>query len=253
MVGLIILGIIVGIIVIILVIPIGADINYEGGELRVSAKVWKFLIQLIPKAPPDPDKPPKEKKPKKPKKVKKKKPKEKPEGEEAMPKKKLKLNFSFDEIMAILKKLFKGLGKIFTIHVDRFMLHFVAAGSNPYDTAMTYNYVNAALSALAPICDRKYKCRDTDVWTDIDFTQDKMQIDAGIAITIRLGQILHGVNIILFGALGILIKNKIRLFFEKLRTKKDKTVNDDEVIKIEENEKVKKNKKENIQEDERIE
>ena len=220
MVGRIILGIIVGIIVLILVVPIGADINYEGGELRVSAKLWKLLINVFPKEP--------------------------AEGEPA-PKKKLKLDFTFDEIMALLKKLFKGLGTILTIHVDRFMLHYVAAGDDPYDTAVTYNYVNAALSTLAPICAKKYRCRDTDVWTDIDFTREQMQLDVGIAVTIRLGQILHGVNIILFGALGILIKNKMRLFSERLRAKKEKTVDDDTVIEIEET------KEENIQEEERIE
>lgn len=243
MVGRIILGVIVGIIVLILVVPIGADINYEGGELRVSAKLWKLLINVFPKEPADPDAPPKEKKPKR---IKKKKPKEPEEGEPA-PKKKLKLDFTFDEIMALLKKLFKGLGTILTIHVDRFMLHYVAAGDDPYDTAVTYNYVNAALSTLAPICAKKYRCRDTDVWTDIDFTREQMQLDVGIAVTIRLGQILHGVNIILFGALGILIKNKMRLFSERLRAKKDKTVDDDTVIEIEET------KEENIQEEERIE
>ena len=243
MVGRIILGIIVGIIVLILVVPIGADINYEGGELRVSAKLWKLLINVFPREPADPDAPPKEKKPKR---IKKKKPKEPAEGEPA-PTKKLKLDFTFDEIMALLKKLFKGLGTILTIHVDRFMLHYVAAGDDPYDTAVTYNYVNAALSTLAPICAKKYRCRDTDVWTDIDFTREQMQLDVGIAVTIRLGQILHGVNIILFGALGILIKNKMRLFSERLRAKKEKTVDDDTVIEIEET------KEENIQEEERIE
>ncbi len=247
MVGRIILGVIIGIIVLILVVPIGADINYEGGELRVSAKLWKFLIKIFPKEPSDTDAPPKEKKPKR---IKKKKPKEKkkekPEGE-PQPKKKLKLNFTFDEIMALLKKLFKGLGRIFTIHVDRFMLHYVAAGDDPYNTAMTYNYVNAALSVLAPICAKKYRCRDTDVWTDIDFNREQMQLDVGVAITIRLGQILHGVNIILFGALGILIKNKFRLAAEERRAKKNKTVDDDTVIEIE------KTKEENIQDEERIE
>ena len=198
---------------------------------------------MFPKEPADPDAPPKEKKPKR---IKKKKPKEPAEGEPA-PKKKLKLDFTFDEIMALLKKLFKGLGTILTIHVDRFMLHYVAAGDDPYDTAVTYNYVNAALSTLAPICAKKYRCRDTDVWTDIDFTREQMQLDVGIAVTIRLGQILHGVNIILFGALGILIKNKMRLFSERLRAKKEKTVDDDTVIEIEET------KEENIQEEERIE
>lgn len=54
-------------------------------------------------------------------------------------------------------------------------------------------------------------------------------------------------NIILFGALGILIKNKFRLAAEERRAKKNKTVDDDTVIEIE------KTKEENIQDEERIE
>ena len=64
MVGLIILGVIVAIIVIIMLVPVGADVGYEGGELRVSAKVSGILLQLIPKKPVDETKPKKEKKPK---------------------------------------------------------------------------------------------------------------------------------------------------------------------------------------------
>lgn len=227
MVGKIILWIILGMILFLLLVPFGADISYEGGELTVCAKFCGLLIQVIPKAPEDPNAPPKEKKRKR---IKKKKPKK--ETGEGKTKKKPSLSFTFDEIMSLLKKVFRGIGKIFRIKVERFKLHYVAGGSDPYDTAVTFGYVNAGLSALAPICARKFKSTDADVRTDIDFSLDRMQIDFGIAITLRLWTILGGVNTILFGALGILIKNKIRLFFEKRREKKNGTA-DIEVIDAE--------------------
>ena len=57
MVGLIILGVIIAIIVAIMLVPVGADVAYEGGELRLSAKVCGMLLQLIPKPPADETKP----------------------------------------------------------------------------------------------------------------------------------------------------------------------------------------------------
>ena len=71
MIGWIILGVIVALITLIMLIPIGADVNYEGGKLTLSAKVCGVLLQLIPKKPVDESKPKKEKKPKKPEKPKK--------------------------------------------------------------------------------------------------------------------------------------------------------------------------------------
>ena len=102
MVGLIILGVIVAIIVAIMLVPVGADVAYEGGELRLSAKVCGMLLQLIPKPPADETKPKKEKKPKKPKK-KKKQPEEQAQTGEEKPKKKLDLDFSMDEILGLVK------------------------------------------------------------------------------------------------------------------------------------------------------
>ena len=67
MVGWIILGVIVLILVVINMIRIGADLAYENGEFRLSAKVAGLKLQLIPKEE-DEDKTKKEKKPKKKKK-----------------------------------------------------------------------------------------------------------------------------------------------------------------------------------------
>ena len=220
MVGLIILGVIIAIIVAIMLVPVGADVAYEGGELRLSAKVCGMLLQLIPKPPADETKPKKEKKPKKPKKQKK-KPEEQTQTGEEKPKKKLDLDFSMDEIMGLVKSVLRGLGRFGRkLSVDRFLLHYTAAGKDPYNTAMTFGYVNGALTTLAPICRRSFDAKDVDVWTDVDFTTEKTKVDFGVALTIRIGQIFGVVFTILFGALGIFIKHKFRKFKEKRANKK---------------------------------
>ena len=219
MTALIIIGIIALIVTLIMLIPVGADVGYEGGELSVSAKVCGVLLKLLPKEPDDGSKPPKRQRKKK--KTKEQEAAEEPEGEEAQkPKKKLNLNFSADEILGLIKKVLKGFGKLGRkFKVDRFLLRFTAAGDDPYNTAMMYAYVNSALSALGPICDKRFSVDDCEVVTAVDFTADKMSIDFGLAMSIRIGQIFGAINTILFGALGILIKNKLRLMKEKRHNK----------------------------------
>lgn len=216
MVALIIIGVIVLIIALIMLIPVGADLGYEGGVFSVSAVACGMpIMKLFPKPEEDVTKPPKH-----PRKEKKKKEKAPAEGEEAKPKKKLNFDFTPDELLALLKKVLKGFGKLGRkFKVDRFLLRYTAAGDDPYKTALTYNYVNAALSSLGPICAKRFQVDDCEVSTAVDFTADKMSIDFGLAMTIRIGQIFGAVNTILFGALGILIKNKLRLMKEKRQNK----------------------------------
>ena len=59
MVGWIILAVLVGLITLILLIPIGADIRYEDGVIRISAKAAGIKLQLLPrkKREPKPEKP----------------------------------------------------------------------------------------------------------------------------------------------------------------------------------------------------
>ena len=217
MLGWIILGVFVALITLIMLVPIGADIAYECGELRLSAKIAGVLLQLLPKPPVDESKPPKEKKAKKPKKEKKKK--EASAGEK--PKKKRKLEFSLQEIFALIKAVLRGFGLFGRkLRVDRFLLHLTAAGKDPYDTAMLFGYINGALSSLAPICEKRFAVKDCSVRTDVDFTEEKMKVDFGIAVTIRIGAIFRMVFTILFGAAWILIKNKVRLLIEKIKNKK---------------------------------
>jgi hypothetical protein len=97
----------------------------------------------------------------------------------------------------------------------------VATGKDPYETAKRFAYVNAWISGLAPLCSERFRCKDLSVRTDVDFTSDELVLDFGIAIVLRIGAIFRMVNTILFGALGILIKNKVRWLCMKLFRKEE--------------------------------
>ena len=225
----ILLALIVLLVTVIMLIPVGADVGYEDGRLHVAAKAAGKLIVLYPRQ----KRPPKtEKKPKPPEKKKQEKPKEK------KPKKKLALSFSKEDIFELVKKVLKGFG-IFgrKLRVDRFHLNYIASGRDPYNVAVIFGYVNACLYALAPICAKRFDVKDLDVRTSADFTTEHMHLDLGIAMSIRIGAIVRMLFSIAFGALGILIKNKLRTRGEK-RTdtapQSDKQTDNNENIQQEE-------------------
>ena len=89
-------------------------------------------------------------------------------------------------------------------------------------------------SSLAPVAAQKFRVKgDVDVWTDIDFARDKMLLDVEVSVTLRLAQFVHMGFAVGFGALGVLIRHKIRLMKEKRESKKNPPVDNDEVINIE--------------------
>ena len=205
MIGLIILGILIVLIVLVLVIPIGLDIFFEDDVFRLSAKVAGIKLQLFPRAPADPTKPKKEKKPKPEKEKKPKEPKEKKNG------KKRKLKLTLDDVFDLIRVVLKGLrnfGRKWK--VERFLLHYVAAGQDPCKTAETFGKVNAMLDTLAPICSQRFDVKDCSVWTAVDFAADWMRLDFGLTVTIRIGQILGSVLRIAFGAIKILLRCRKR-------------------------------------------
>ncbi len=201
-----VLGLVLLLLLFLLLIPIGADVEYIGGDLKVSAKACGILIQLIPRKMREKhEKPKKEKKAKKPK-----KPKKEKEGGEEKPKEKKKPDFTKEEIFELIRKVLGSLKKFGKLTVDRFLLHYTAAGKDPADTATTFAYVNASLCALEPVCSRQFRVRDYDVRTDCDFTTDRMKIDVALCITLRLWQFVRvGVSAAV-GALGILLRHKRR-------------------------------------------
>ncbi len=210
MVGWIILAVIVGLITILMLIPVGADIRYEEGVVRVSAKAAGVNLQLIPK----PKKSGKAEKPKKEKKKKDSQPKEEKPAEEKR-KKGFSLPFNYEEILELLKTVLRGFGRFGRkFRVERFVLHWIAAGWEPYTTARVFSVVNAGMSQLAPICTERFHCRNSSVWTEIDFTRDDMFLEFGLTFTIRIGGIIGTGLSIGFGALKILLRSKRRAKLE---------------------------------------
>ncbi|MCR5089485.1 MAG: hypothetical protein K6C08_08245 [Oscillospiraceae bacterium] len=202
MVGWIILGVLTGIIVLILMIPVGVDFRYEEGVIRLSAKAAGVSLQLIPKPKREakPEKAKKEKKPEKPK-----------EEQAAEGKKKRSIPFNAEEILELLKMVLNRFGRFNRkFKVDRFVLHWIAPMWNPYVSARIFAVVNDIMSQLAPICEQRFHCRNSSVWTDIDFTREDMFLEFGLAMTIRIGQILGTGLSIAFGALRIYLRSSRR-------------------------------------------
>ena len=224
----------------ILFVPVGAELSYFSGEFSLLAKLGFYLYKIFPKKE-KPEPADKENKEEKPTSKKKNKDKKKAKGESFL--KKLSLNF--EEIIEILRKALNSLGKFGKLTIHKFTLHFLAAGKDPYSTAMTYSYVNAALSALAPCANKAFRIKgDVDVWTDIEFTSEKMDVEAELSITLRLIQLLHVAVVAGIGVAGVLIKNRIRLSKEK-RAKAKLGNGPDQPIKTVDN-------KTNIQTEERM-
>ena len=214
-------GLVVLLIALILFVPIGADVSYLGGQFRLAARVDGFAIQLIPRKKKEQEKP-HEEKPKEEQ-----KPEEPKDEKEEKPKR--NFNFTKDELLEIVKKVLKGLGKFGKLTVRKFMLHLTVAGEDPYDAAVSFNYINSAMSILAPLCAPVFKVTgDVDVRTDLDFTADSMRVETELSITLRLIQVVRAGIAALIGVLGVLRKRKKRLKEEAKLAEKNGGANAEE-------------------------
>lgn len=214
------LGFVVVLLILLLLIPIGLDVSFIDGKFRAAFRVHGLAFQFYPKWWRT-DKPPEEQKPKP---AKKEEPKEPKPEKEQKPGKSRK--FTKEEILEIIKRALKGLGKFGKLTVRKFMLHFVAAEVDPYYAAMIFSFVNASLSTLAPICRQTFNVKgDVDVWTDVDFTADLMRVDAELSITLRLIQVGRAALSAAIGVAGVLIQRKKRLR-EEAAIAKENTVSD---------------------------
>ena len=211
----IILGILVLLIVLILLIKVGIDLRYENDIVRFSLKVAWMKLQLLPKK----KKEPKEEKPKKEKKPKEEKPKEEKPKEE---KEKKPFPLNLEEIIDLLKAAVGGLGSVSRkVAVDRFVLHWICPGSwDPYYMSWFFGVVNAILSSLAPMCIERYQCRDSSVWTDIDYAREDMKFEFCLVMTIRIGQVLGAGLKTAVAIIDILLRSRRRRKREARQEKK---------------------------------
>lgn len=157
---------------------VGVSAGYEAQALSVSARVGPLTIPVWPRQPAAEKKPKKEKPPKAPE-----------EEAEAQPEQ--KKTPELDTVFALAKLALKAAGAFRRkLSVELFRLVFIAGADDPYNTAMQYAYVNAALGSLRPLAERALRIKKRDVQVGTDFTVDKPQIEARLTLTIRVGQIV---------------------------------------------------------------
>ena len=113
-------------------LPVGVDAAYADDVFSLAARIGPFRLRLLPKPP---NQKPKKKKPPKPK-------KEKPKKRSAPP--------DIRAILALAKLGLQALDRFRQrLRVQLLRLVFVSGASDPYDTALAFGYVNAALGRCA--------------------------------------------------------------------------------------------------------
>lgn len=186
-------------------LPVGVDAAYAEGAFSLAARIGPARLHLLPKAP---DAKPGKAKPKKPKKKK-----------SAPPDAQTLLELAELGLQALDRLRQK-------LHVRLLRLVFVSGAPDPYDTALAFGYVNAALGALTPLAERTLCIDERDIQTGVDFDAERPRIDARIVCTIRVGQI---VAVALIFGVGYL---KQKLQAKKARAARAKTAPDTQERKV---------------------
>ena len=179
-------------------LPVGVDAAYAEGAFSLAARIGPARLHLLPKAP---DAKPGKARPKKPKKKKEKTKSAPPDAQ---------MLFNLAELgLQALDRLRQKL------HVRLLRLVFVSGAPDPYDTALAFGCVNAALGVKihaglnVPLVDAQ-----------------RPRIDARIVCTIRIGQI---VAVALIFGVGYL---KQKLQAKKARAARAKTAPDTQERKV---------------------
>lgn len=183
--------IVLAVIILIMLIPVGVVADYGNEGLKLSFKAGFIRIS--------PD-------------FSKKKPKN-----DSKPKKKSKLDFSLDEWVQTVKLALKTVGRLGRkIVFERIRILFVSSAPDPYDTAMRYNAVSAALHTLVPLFEQKFTVRSRNIELFTDFDSEKSILEFGFTMTLRIGQIL----LLAFSAgasfLKIYLNRKRNLKYERM-------------------------------------
>lgn len=194
-------------------LPVGVDAAYADETFSLAARIGPFRLRLLPKPP---DAKPGKAKTKKPKK---KKEKKKEKKKSAPPDAQMLFNLAELGLQALDRLRQK-------LHVRLLRLVFVSGAPDPYDTALAFGCVNAALGALTPLAERTLCIDERDIQTGVDFDAERPRIDARIVCTIRVGQI---VAVALIFGVGYL---KQKLQAKKARAARAKTAPDTQERKV---------------------
>ena len=75
--------------------------------------------------------------------------------------------------------------------IDLLELKLVCGGDDPYNTAMSYGYVSAAVGALLPFVERTFKITEKRINIDVDFDSGHFSYYARLILTIQIWEALY--------------------------------------------------------------
>ena len=186
-------------------LPVGVDAAYAEGAFSLAARIGPARLHLLPKAPDA-------------------------KSGKAKPKKSKKKTSAPPDAQTLFELAELGLQALDRLrqklHVRLLRLVFVSGAPDPYDTALAFGCVNAALGALTPLAERTLCIDERDIQTGVDFDAERPRIDARIVCTIRIGQI---VAVALIFGVGYL---KQKLQAKKARAARAKTAPDTQERKV---------------------
>ncbi|MCI5753469.1 MAG: hypothetical protein MR033_02380 [Clostridiales bacterium] len=159
----------------LMLLPVGADVRYAGGQARLRVQAGPARITLYPRRT---GAKPKKKAARK---------RAKPESEARPPKPKP----TFSELQPLIRLGWKALGGFRRrLCVQQVRVICVIACDDPYDTVQRYSAVNAAVNALWPRLERTVNIRQREIRVGFSFEPQEADLQAELALTIRVGRLL---------------------------------------------------------------
>lgn len=220
MIGRILLLILLLLILLIFFVPYGVDAGYEEGRLFLRVKAGPFHLTLWPKRPlTEKQRARKEKKKAKAEAKKKaaqakkdgekKKDDGKPKGTDETITVRKKPEWDLDTILALARMALHAIRRFFrSFTVDFLKIHYTVACRDPYETAMQYGQLCAAVEELPALCGDVIRIRRRDIVIGSDFVESSPAVSARIVLTIQLFRIVHMAAAFLAEYVGWKLKNR---------------------------------------------
>ena len=221
MVGRIILLILLLLILLIFFVPYGVDAAYEEGVLTVRVKAGPLRFTLLPKKPLTEKQLARRQKKKGKAEAKKKAAEARKTGEKKKPSGKTpkgtdetitvkeKRPFDLDFILALVKMGIHAIRRFFrSFSIDYLKVHYTVAGGDPYNVAMQYGRLCAAVEELPALCGSAIRIKRRDIAIGSDFVETKPAVNARIVLSLQLYKIVHLAVAFLTEYIGWKIKNR---------------------------------------------
>lgn len=131
---------------------------------------------------------------------------------------------TLETLFEMLPGIKKGLGRLRRkLLIRKISIHFVAAGGDPYGTAMAFGAANAVGGALMPMIENSFRVKRRDIRTSADFVADTHSIYVKASISIAVWEAVYVASSIL----PALIKNASKSKHDKRTANRSATIRKD--------------------------